>query len=240
MNNQTKHNMKLCGLQRTTLLDFPGRVAATLFFGGCNFRCPFCHNSQILTRDAEEIMSMEELFSFLRKRSGVLEGVCITGGEPTLFPDELENLCRSVKELGYAVKLDTNGYRPQVLKDLCGKGLVDYAAMDIKAGKDNYARAAGFPSLDLSRIKESAAFLMKNPVPFEFRTTVVKGIHTAEDFADIAAWLSGAPRYFLQGFVDSGHVLENGFSAFTRLELEEFLAVVQKTIPQAEIRGVDY
>lgn len=270
--------MKICGLQKTTLLDYPGKVAATVFLGGCNFRCPFCHNSDLLGGSAPELMTAEELLSFLKRRQGILEGVCITGGEPTLWPEDAAALMQRIKEMDYQIKLDTNGYRPQVLKDLCGLGVVDYVAMDIKAGRRHYAEVCGAggpdraaagavyasgqpadaattgfekPSEDapasravnafhLSSIEESAAWLMEGHVPYEFRTTTVKGIHTAEDFTDIAAWIGGCERYFIQGFVDSGHVLKSGFSAYKRAELDEFLDIVRKTIPNAEIRGVDY
>ena len=253
--------MKICGLQKTTLLDYPGKVAATVFLGGCNFRCPFCHNTDLLTGSAPERMTTEELLKFLKRRQGILEGVCITGGEPTLWPEDVAELMSRIKEMDYHVKLDTNGYRPKVLKDLCGLGVVDYVAMDIKAGRWHYAEVcgrapiigstihhAGQPAEDaaaedgfrFSSIEESAAWLMEGHVPYEFRTTTVKGIHTAEDFSDIAAWIGGCERYFIQGFVDSGNVLKSGFSAYRRAELDEFLHIVRKTIPNAEIRGVDY
>ena len=252
--------MKICGLQKTTLLDYPGKVAATVFLGGCNFRCPVCHNSDLLGGSAPELMTAEELLTFLRRRQGILEGVCITGGEPTLWPDDAAELMLRIKEMGYQIKLDTNGYRPQVLKELCGLGVVDYVAMDIKAGRRHYAEVCGAGRPDraaagaahsadgssgqlgfrLDSIEESAAWLMEGHVPYEFRTTTVKGLHTAEDFTDIAAWIGGCERYFIQGFVDSGHVLKSGFSAYKRAELDEFLDIVKKTIPGAEIRGVDY
>ncbi len=240
--------MKICGLQKTTLLDYPGKVAATVFLGGCNFRCPFCHNTDLLTGNAPELMTTEELLTFLKRRQGILEGVCITGGEPTLWPEEAADLMERIKEMGYRVKLDTNGYRPQVLKDLCSHGVVDYVAMDIKAGRWHYAEVCGIggPSRELpgsfllSAIEESAAWLMEGHVSYEFRTTTVKGIHDAKDFTDIAAWIGGCERYFIQGFVDSGNVLKSGFSAYKRAELDEFLNIVKTTVPNAEIRGVDY
>lgn len=232
--------MKICGLQKTTLLDYPGKVAATVFLSGCNFCCPFCHNADLVTGRAEELLSADELMAFLKKRAGILEGVCITGGEPTLYPEELANLMRRIRELGYAVKLDTNGYRPQVLKDLCRQGLADYVAMDIKAGRPHYAKTCGLSEVHMENVMESADFLMQGQIAYEFRTTVVKGLHTAEDFEDIAQWIGGCRQYFLQGFVDSGNVLKSGFSAYTRAELLEYLTIVQSTIPNAEIRGVDY
>ena len=248
--------MKICGLQKTTLLDYPGKVAATVFLGGCNLRCPFCHNKDLLGGDAPELMSAEELLTFLKRRQGVLEGVCVTGGEPTLWPEEAADLMLRIKELGYLVKLDTNGCRPQVLMDLCAQGLTDYVAMDIKAGRWHYAAvcgavsgSAGIPAggsgagaggFRLASVEESAAWLMEGHVPYEFRTTTVKGLHTADDFTDIAAWIGGCERYFIQGFVDSGNVLKSGFSSYKRAELDVFLDIVKKTIPNAEIRGVDY
>ena len=169
--------MKICGLQKTTLLDFPGHVAATVFTGGCNFRCPFCHNSELLPGTVEAEYETGEVLDFLRKRKGILEGVCITGGEPTLQPD-LEDFIRSVRELGLLVKLDTNGYKPDLLRDFCRKGLVDFVAMDIKAGRSHYAAAAGVDGMRLERIDESIRFLLEGSVPYEFRTTVVRGLHT--------------------------------------------------------------
>ncbi len=232
--------MKIRGLQKTTLLDFPERVAATVFLGGCNFRCPFCHNADLLEADSGEEISEEELLDFLKKRAGILDGVCITGGEPTLWPREVSELMRSIRRLGLEVKLDTNGYRPHVLKELCAEGLVDYVAMDIKAGRPNYPKVCGVPSLRLEAVEESAAFLMEGRTPYEFRTTAVKGLHTSEDFADIAEWISGCRAYFLQGFVDSGHVLTKGWSSFSRAELCRFAEVVKPSVPCVQIRGVDY
>ncbi len=232
--------MQLCGLQKTTLLDFPGLVAATVFSGGCNFRCPFCHNADLVLQTAGELLTQEELLAFLKKRKGILDGVCITGGEPTLWPEELKRLMAAIKDLGYQVKLDTNGYRPDVLKQICELGLADYIAMDIKAGRPHYAGACGLDEVRIERIEESASRLMESRISYEFRTTTVCGLHTAEDFTDIASWLRGCQRYFLQGFVDSGHVLQAGFSAFSRAELETFRQILLPDIPCAEIRGVDY
>ena len=184
--------MKISGLQKTTLLDFPGHVACTIFTGGCNFRCPFCHNSDLLDNGADDDYTEEEVFEFLHKRKRVLEGVCITGGEPTLQPD-LEDFIRKVRELGLAVKLDTNGYKPELLKDLCQKGLLDYVAMDIKASRDHYGEVAGAPGLNMELVDESIAFLLSGITPYEFRTTVVRGLHTAEDFRKIGPWIKGCP-----------------------------------------------
>lgn len=232
--------MKICGLQKTTLLDFPGRVAATLFTGGCNFRCPFCHNSGLLSGDAEAAYSVREILQFLEKRKRILEGVCITGGEPTLQPD-LEDFIRDIRSLGLAVKLDTNGYRPDVLKALCQKGLLDYAAMDIKAGRDRYETAAGVCGLDMKRIDESIRFLLEGHLPYELRTTVVRGIHEAEDFRQIGPWIKGCRRYFLQAFKDSGDILvSQAYDAFSAEEMRAFMELVRPYAEEVSLRGIDY
>lgn len=231
--------MKICGLQKTTLLDFPGHVAATVFTGGCNFRCPFCHNSGLLPSWSQELFTADEVLEFLTKRRGVLEGVCITGGEPSLQPD-LEDFIRRIRSLGFLVKLDTNGSRPEVLKDLCGKGLLDYVAMDIKAGPGHYPDVTGAPGLNLETIRESVSFLLEGTLPFEFRTTAVRGIHTHEDFRQIGPWIKGCPQYYIQNFVDNGEVLfPETFDAFHREELEEFARIVRPFVGQVGLRGID-
>lgn len=231
--------MKLCGLQKTTLLDFPGRVAATIFTGGCNFRCPFCHNSELLDMGIPEEYSEDEVLAFLNKRKQILTGVCITGGEPTLQGDLEEFICK-VRELGLAVKLDTNGYRPEVLKSLCEKRLLDYVAVDIKAARGHYEAAAGVKEILMERIDESIRFLIGGNVPYEFRTTVVKGIHRAEDFREIGPWIAGCRAYFLQSYTDSGEVLVPGtYAAFSRTEMEEFAELVRPFVGEASLRGID-
>ena len=231
--------MKICGLQKTTLLDFPGHVAATIFTGGCNFRCPFCHNSDLLGNDAAAAFTEDEVLKFLVKRRGILGGVAITGGEPTLQPD-LREFILKIRELGYRVKLDTNGYRPDVLKSLCNDGLVDYVAMDIKTCKERYPVVAGIPSLHMDKIEESVTFLKTGIVPYEFRTTVVRELHSADDIKKIAVWLSGCSRYFLQNFTDSSNVLDEGFSACSKEELLSYLKLLEPCMEHVEIRGVDY
>ena len=231
--------MNICGLQKTTLLDFPGHVAATIFTGGCNFRCPFCHNSDLLEFNRTPLFSEEEILKFLAKRRGILEGVAITGGEPTLQPDLREFILR-IRELGYKIKLDTNGSRPDILRALCEEGLIDYVAMDIKTCKERYSEVTGIPFLRIEGIIDSVEFLKQGTVPYEFRTTVVKELHSAEDFTRIGSWIQGASRYYLQNFTDSDHVLVPGFSSYSKQELVSFLEIVKPYVGFAELRGVEY
>lgn len=231
--------MKICGLQKTTLLDFPGHVAATVFTGGCNFRCPFCHNSDLLGNDSPAAFSEEEVLAFLTKRHGILEGVAITGGEPTLQSD-LREFVQKLKDMNYLVKLDTNGYRPEVLKKLCNDGLVDYVAMDIKTCKERYPDVAGIPSVNIEKIEESVDFLKMGTVPYEFRTTVVRELHDTGDFEKIALWLDGCSQYFLQNFVDSDQVLNPVYSSYGKEELLAFLEIIKPHVNHADLRGIDY
>jgi pyruvate formate lyase activating enzyme len=233
--------MEIRGLNKTTLLDYPEHVAATIFVGGCNFRCPFCHNSGLLgpaSGDASEVLSVEEVLSFLRKRRGILQGVCITGGEPTLQPD-LEAFIRACRELGYLIKLDTNGYRPEVLESLLGKGLLDYVAMDIKASAGGYPLACGVLDVDLAKIKRSIDLLMTSPVCYEFRTTVVKGIHEIEEFEEIGRMIQGARAYYLQAYRENENVLCPGFAAFSAEEMQKMADIAKKYVDRVGIRGVE-
>lgn len=230
--------MKLYGLNKTTLLDYPGHVAATVFTGGCNFRCPFCHNGDLVLHPETQLMiSEEEVLIHLEKRRGILEGVCITGGEPTLQPGLLPFVGK-IKELGYLVKLDTNGYSPRVLKRLLRENMLDYVAMDVKAAPENYARAAGCPELDFSRIQESISLLKHCSIPYEFRTTVVQGLHTVEEFDAVGQCLSGGRAYYLQAFRENEHVIQEGFRAFPAEIMEEIRERVKKYIDKVELRGV--
>ncbi len=232
--------MNIHGLQNLTLLDYPGYTAATIFLGSCNFRCPFCQNSSlVLAPDLEPVISEDEVFQFLEKRKRVLDGVCITGGEPTLSKD-LGSFLQKIKHLGYLVKLDTNGSRPDVLKELVSQGLLDYVAMDIKSSREGYAAAAGIEGMNLDAVEESVRFLLEEaPVDYEFRTTAVKGLHQRQDFVGIRDWIAGCRRYYLQNYRDSEQILVPGvYASFSKEELEEFLAVVRETIPGAELRGV--
>lgn len=231
--------MIINGLQKLTLLDYPEKVACTIFTGGCNFRCPFCHNASLVTHleDAERIPE-EEVFAFLRKRSGILDGVCITGGEPLLQKD-LESFIRSIKALGFSVKLDTNGSFPELLKHLAEEGLVDYVAMDLKNSKQKYASTVGIPGFDLAPIEESVSFLMEGKTPYEFRTTVVREFHQKDDFTEIGKWIQGASAYYLQQFEDSGDLIRPGLHAYDGKVLRQAAGIMEKYVKSVKLRGID-
>ena len=231
--------MKIFGLQKLSLLDFPGKMACTVFTGGCNLRCPFCHNASLVTGLSEvEPIAEEEVFDLLQKRRGILEGVAITGGEPLLQPD-IEDFIRRVRAQGYAVKLDTNGCYPDKLSRILADNLVDYVAMDIKNAPDAYAKTVGIDAFDLAPVRESVNLLMNGVVDYEFRTTVVKELHSAADFEKIGQWLKGAKRLYLQSFKDSGDLIGSGLSACTPSELEQFRQILLPYIPDTFLRGVD-
>ena len=230
--------MRIDGLQKMTLLDFPGKVACTVFTGGCNFRCPFCHNALLVTKLPEKPdYSEDEILSFLEKRTGLLDGVAITGGEPLLNPD-IADFIRKIRSMGYAVKLDTNGSFPERLKAIVGEGLVDYVAMDIKNRKEKYAETIGLKNLDLSKIEESVEFLKSGAVDYEFRTTVVEQFHTVEDIRAAAVWIGGAKRYFLQNFVDSGELICEEVSGVDKETMLKMKSAAADFVPQTEIRGI--
>ena len=231
--------MIIKGLAKLTLLDYPGKVACTIFTGGCNFRCPFCHNASLATRAGEvDSIPEEEVFSLLKKRKGILDGVCITGGEPLLFGDDLFDFIARIKEMGFAVKLDTNGSFPERLKTLLEAGLLDKVAMDIKNSPEKYGETAGVESFDIAPIVRSVELIKNSGVDYEFRTTVVAELHKAEDFDGIGKMIEGAKAYFLQSFVDSGDLIGEGMTAPTKEALEEYLKIAQKYVPAAQIRGV--
>lgn len=231
--------MHIHGFQKTTLLDYPGHLAATIFLGGCNMRCPFCHNaSLVLGTQKQNTISKEEVLSLLSKRKQILEGVCITGGEPTLAGD-LPEMIEEIKALGLNVKLDTNGSNPAMVSDLMSRGLIDYIAMDIKNSPDKYARTSGISHLSMASIKESVNLIKNGGIPYEFRTTVVREFHEAEDFLMIGQWIQGAAAYFLQSFLDSGDILSQGLHAYDKKELEAFKEIVRPYVKEAAIRGVD-
>ena len=230
--------MNIQGLQKLTLLDFPGHVACTVFLGSCNFRCPFCHNALLVTRESENCggMTEDEFFTFLKKRKGILDGVCVTGGEP-LLTEEVIDFIRKIKDIGYKVKLDTNGSFPERLKEIVCAGLVDYVAMDIKNALDKYALTVGICGYKTNRICESIDFLKNGDLPFEFRTTIVEEFHTIEDFEKIGKMIEGCDRYFFQKFIDSGNLIENGLSEISKDKATEMLECVRKYVPNAELRG---
>ena len=229
--------MRIDGLQTLTLLDYPGKVACTVFTSGCNMRCPFCHNASLVCGEVPPFMEKEEFFAFLKKRTGVLDGVCVTGGEP-LLQEGLIPFLLEVKEKGFTTKLDTNGLLHDRLRAVVEAGAVDYVAMDIKNCKARYVETAGVPGLDLAPIEKSVQFLMEGSVDYEFRTTVVKELHNKADFDEIGRWLKGVKRYFLQSFKDSGDILSPGLSPMEKADLLEIRDRLRSEIPVVELRGV--
>ena len=225
--------MKFYGMQKMTLLDYPGYVACTLFTGGCNFRCPFCHNALlVLDLDENYTIPEEEVLAFLKKRQGLLDGVCVTGGEPLINKD-IGDFLSKVKELGFKIKLDTNGTNPALLKELVSQKLVDYVAVDIKNSPEKYAETVGLKSVDMSTINETVNFLMTGSVDYEFRTTVTKQFHTEKSMEEAARFIRGAKRYFLQNFVDSGNLIGSGITGQSKEEMEKLLSVVKKYVPDS-------
>lgn len=227
--------MRVAGLQKLTLLDYPGKLACTVFLSGCNMRCPFCHNPDLVLGSPFE-MSMDSLLDFLAARKGKLEGVCITGGEPTIHP-ELPALLREIKRAGFCVKLDTNGTNPKMLRELLEEGLLDYAAMDIKNAPEHYADSCGGMDF-VKEVQESAEILMKGKTEYEFRTTVCAPMHNIERMEKIGQWLAGAKRYYLQQFVNSGNILGAGVAAVSSAEMEEMRRCLLPYIPSVKLRGI--
>ncbi len=227
--------MNIQGFQKITLLDFPTKVACTVFTGGCNLRCPFCHNASLVNNPNEQQSMENSVFDYLKERHGILDGVCLTGGEPLLQPD-IEEFTKKLKDMGFLVKLDTNGYLPYRLEKLLKSNMVDYVAMDIKSSLQNYEKATGC-KIDTARFLESVNIIKNSGIDYEFRTTAVKGIHTEEDFEAIGEWLKGEKRYFIQKFVDSGNTLTTGWEAFSDIEMQNLLKIVRKSIPDAQLRG---
>lgn len=228
--------MLILGFAKTTLLDYPEHVAATIFTGGCNFRCPFCHNGQMVLNPASmERIDEEEVMTHLIKRKNVLEGVCITGGEPTLQAD-LSDFIRSIKDIGYLVKLDTNGTHPEVLKNLIDEKLIDYVAMDVKNCQSKYALTAGCSDALVSKVMESIDLLKQGLVDYELRTTVVRELHSKEDMLELAQMIEGVPRYFLQSYVDSDNVIDRKYTAYSKEELEDIAQSISFVHPK--LRGI--
>lgn len=231
--------MLISGLQKLTLLDYPGRVACTVFTGGCNFRCPFCHNAPLVLPEQQvQDTDEDQVLSFLKKRVGILDGVAITGGEPLLHKD-IGSFLAKVKALGYSIKLDTNGSFPELLMELVREKLVDRVAMDIKNAPELYAHTVGLEKLDMDKISRSREFLLSGTVDYEFRTTVVKGLHTRESLIEAAKWIAGAKEYYLQQFKDSGNVLNiEGLGAFDEGEMHALADAVREYVPSVQVRGV--
>lgn len=239
---ETKY-MNIAGLQKMTLLDYPGKVACTVFLGKCNFRCPFCHNSELLEEDAPSIMSEEELIRFLSKRRGLLDAVCISGGEPTL-QSGLADFIREIKSMGYYVKLDTNGYCPDMLRNLLDNHLLDYVAMDIKNCLNSYSATAGIKNFQEDKIIESMKLLIDGKIEYEFRTTVVEEFHNEQSFVEIGKMLRSISsekkikKYFLQPFVDRDTVVFSNLHAPTHEKLKIYANCIELSVEKVEIRGI--
>lgn len=230
--------MHISAIQKTTLLDYPGKLACTIFVPGCNLRCPFCHNAGLVLPEQIQpaAISFEEFTAFLAKRTGKLDGVCISGGEPTLYPDLPERIC-AIRRMGFSVKLDTNGTNPQMLESLIHDGLVDYVAMDIKNSPGRYKETCGGMDV-LDQVRKSADLLLSGDAPYEFRTTVCKPLHTQESIQQIGQWLRGAKQYFLQSFVDSGNLVGCGISPLSEADMHALQQAVRADIPNTQIRGI--
>ena len=233
--------MRIAGIQKLTLLDYPGRTAATLFTPGCNFRCPFCHNGELvapgISAQALPDLPLEEVLAFLKKRSGLLDGVCLSGGEPLLQPDIAE-FCETLHALEFAVKLDTNGTNPVLLRKLLDAGLIDYVAMDVKNCPARYAETAGVPGLSLEPVQRTLDWLLSGPVDSELRTTVVREFHGEDDILALAEWIAGAKRWYLQAFVDRDTVLRPGLTSYSKEEMERLAQAARRFVPCAEVRGI--
>jgi len=230
--------MDFFGIQKLTLLDYPGKVACTVFTGGCNFRCPFCHNASLVLRPGEcKAITDSEILSFLKKRQGVLDGICITGGEP-LMQNELGEFIKQVKSLGYFIKLDTNGSYPYKLEALLNTGLIDYVAMDIKNSKEKYGETVGIENYDVAPIEASIELLMKCGIDYEFRTTLVRELHSEADMIAIGKWIRGARAYYLQNYKDSGDIIKSGLSGFEKEEIMQFEAILKEYIYSVSTREI--
>lgn len=229
--------MKICGLMKLTLLDFPGIVACTVFLGGCNLRCPFCHNAELAFNECGDEISQEEFFGFLTKRKALLDGVCVSGGEP-LMNTEIEEFLKKIKDLGYKVKLDTNGCFPEKLKNVIDMGLCDYIAMDIKNSLPEYGKTIGILGFDIAKIKKSVELIRTSGIEYEFRTTAVKGLHSEDSIKELSRFLKGEKKFFLQAFQQSDQVPDKKLQEFSKDELENLLKVVREEIPEAKLRGI--
>ncbi|RKM62261.1 anaerobic ribonucleoside-triphosphate reductase activating protein [Butyrivibrio sp. CB08] len=230
--------MLIHGLQKMTLLDFPGLVACTVFLAGCDFRCPYCHNFELVDGSASPYCDEDEFFEFLGKRKGLIDGVAITGGEPLMRPD-LADFIRKIRQMGYKVKLDTNGYHPDRLKELLDEGLIDYIAMDIKNSFPKYVRTCGVRDMDTSIIEKSISVIMNSGIDYEFRTTVVGGLHEKDDFEQMGQAIKGAKAYYLQQFTLRDTVPDDSLTSPTQEEMEVYAEVARKYVDNTQLRGVE-
>ncbi len=231
--------MQLFGMEKLSLVDYDGFVAATVFTGGCNFRCGFCHNAALVV-DSEnlDILPESEVFSYLKKRKGIVEGVCVTGGEPTLNRD-LPEFCEKLKKLGYSVKIDTNGTNPDMVKSLSENGLADYFAMDIKNDRENYAKIIGFDKYDTRNVEKTVDFFLSGGTDYEFRTTLISEYHHAENMAKISEWIRGAEKYFLQRFKSGDYCMSQNLSPVETAEAKAFADIVKPFVKSVKLRGYD-
>lgn len=230
--------MNICGLQKLSMVDYPGKLAATVFTGGCNLRCPFCHNALLVTRLNESPrLDTDEVLAFLRSRRSLLDAVVLSGGEPLLQPGAADFLA-TVKDMGYLVKLDTNGCYPDALAEILSKRFVDYVAMDIKNSREKYSLTVGVPNFDLAPIDESIRLIRESGIDYEFRTTAVRQFHTAADFTAIGRWLHGSKNYYIQNFNDSGNLIGSGMSGFSEEELRSFADSLTGDFEFIGIRGL--
>ena len=237
--DEKPHDLHFFGIQKLSLLDYPTKIATTLFTGGCNFKCPFCHNRDLVFLDENENeIPLDDIFSFLNERKNILDGVCISGGEP-LLQKGLKDFIIQVKKLGLSIKVDTNGSQYEKLKELIDEGLIDYVAMDIKNSKDKYAMTIDVNGFDLSAVEKSVELLKESKVDYEFRTTIVKEFHTLDDMQKIGEWLKGAKRYFLQSYVDSENVIKKGLHAHDKATLGQFRELLTNYIEHVELRGIE-
>ena len=233
--------MKLLGMEKMSLVDYDGLVATTLFTGGCNFKCPFCHNA-LLVDGYENLPSLDqnEIFSYLEKRKGIIDGVCITGGEPTLHSG-LPVFMEKIKKLGFKVKLDTNGTNPDLVKEIHKNGLCDYFAMDIKNDKDSYAKIIGYDKFDTKNVEKTVEYFLTSDADYEFRTTLIKQFHSMENIEKIAEWIKGAKKYFLQKFKSGDNCLNAvGLEPVDNDTTKEYVNLLKKYIPFVSTRGYDF
>lgn len=229
--------MNVFGMEKLSMVDYDGKIVATIFTGGCNFRCPFCHNSSlVLDYQTLSKIDEQEVLTYLEKRKGLLDGVCVSGGEPTLQKD-LSLFLEKVKKLGYSIKLDTNGTNPNAVKSLKENGLVDYFAMDIKNSKEDYAKIIGFDSYDTTNVEKTVELFLGGDYDYEFRTTLIKEYHSMQNIKAIGEWIKGAKKYFLQKYIDSDTCILGGLSAISESVAKEYVSLLKNYIPNTNLRG---